>query len=427
MDKTAISVIMPVYNPGVYFEECLKSVFAQTFTDFELICVNDASKDGLTLQLLETYQDRYSNMKVLHMEQNVGAGEARNRGFKEAAGEYVIFLDSDDVYASELLERMYSKCVETDADVCICGFIRFDSQDEKRESIFEWKPYISKMEKRDREKYFLYWSTGPWNKLCKRNFLLEHNIYFQSLKSYEDIFFSLMIAKEAVRKAYITDTDLIKSRKNIPTQVTANRDICNLIYAVDFMANELKQRNQYDDKLKTQLMIFVISRGLNEMKRCNEVNMNRECYHLMRQYLQRNQVADQYRVLYGLYCNILSQPYESRWFEPEINLLWELNLYSEELKKCILDRTPLYLWGLGKRGDAFQQFCKEEGIDIYGVADRKNENIGSCTEFGNRIFSTDEVMDSKGCIVASNEDIYEELIKMQLQADIINLEVYCPI
>ena len=426
MDKTAISVVMPVYNPGIYFEECLQSIFAQTFTDFELICVNDASKDKLALQLLETYQDRYSNMKVLHMEQNVGAGEARNRGLKEAVGEYVIFLDSDDVYAKELLERMYSKCVETDADVCICGFIRFDSQDEKREPIYEWKPDISKLEHKENESYLLYWSTGPINKLCKSSFLLEHNIYFQSLPSYNDTFFSLMIAKNAVKKAYITETNLVKYRRNISTQISANKDICNLIIAVDFMVNELKLRGQYDEMVERQLMKFLITRNLNAMKKCKDDNIIRECYLRMHDYLGHNPITINHSLLYCLYRNFMNKPYESRWFEDEIDFFWQLRAYSEELKELLQGKIPLYLWGLGKRGEAFQRFCKEESIDICGVADRKNENIGNCTEFGNKIFSTDEVMDSKGCIVASNEDIYGELIKMQLQADIINLEEYCP-
>lgn len=422
-----ISVIIPVYNPGVYFEECLQSVFAQTFTDFELICVNDASKDKLVLQLLETYRNKYSNMKVLHMEQNVGAGEARNRGFQVAVGEYVIFLDSDDVYAKELLERMYSKCEEMDADVCVCGYVNFDAQDEKREPISESKPNVSNLENSNKEKYLLYWDTSPWNKLCKRNFLLENNIYFQSLSSQNDVFFSLMVAKYAVKKAYITETNLIKSRRNIPTQITANKDICNVIYAVDFMVNELKLRNQYDDIVKRQLMSLLFAYGTVDMKLCKNEEKSREFYLLMQDYAKRNPIGKDHSILYIKYHNLMELPYESRWFENSMDHFWQLRAYSEELKELLQRKTAVFLWGLGKRGEAFQRFCKEEDIEICGVADKKNENIGNCTEFGNMIFSTDEVMDRNGCIVASNIEIYNELVKMRLQADVINLEEYCPI
>ena len=427
MDKPAVSIVMPVYNPGIYFEECLKTVFAQTFTDFELICVNDASKDSLTLQILETYQNRYSNMKVLHLEQNVGAGEARNLGFKVAVGEYIIFLDSDDVYDKELLERMYMECIKTDADVCICGFTRFDSQDEKREVIYEWKPDISKLEDKEKETYFLSWSMGPWDKLCKRKFLAEYNIYFQSLSPGDDLFYSLMIAKEAVKKAYIEESWLIKSRKNIPTQITANHDPRNIVHAAELMKCTMRQRNQYDKVMQTQLSLYMIFRVLDEMKYCRDDHIKRQSYHLMRHFLQQHQISNDHKILYALYCNIMKQPYESRWFEPEIGYLWELQIYSEELKECISDKQHLFLWGLGKRGEAFQEFCIEENIVIQGVTDKINTNIGNTTKYGNKILSTDEVMYSKGFIIASNENIYHELIDMKLKANILNLEKYCPI
>lgn len=426
MRPTKISVIMPVYNPGIYFEECLQCIFAQTFTDFELICVDDASRDELILKTLEDYQNKYSNMKVLHLEQNVGAGEARNRGFKEAVGEYIIFLDSDDVFAKEMLEKMYSKCVETDADVCMCGYIDFDAQDENREPIYERKLDISKLEDSNNEEYFVYWDTSPWTKLCKRNFLLANNIYFQSLSSQNDVFFSLMIAKYAVKKVYLTETHLIKARKNIPTQITANKDICNLIYAVDYMVKELKLRNRYDDIVRRQLMHLLFLAGIDAMKRCGNEKKRREFYLLMQEYVRRNPMEKDYSILYTKYRNFIDLPYESHWFENKMNYYWQLRAYSGEIKELLQGRATVFLWGLGKRGVAFQRFCKETGIRICGVTDRQNENIGNFTEFGNKIISTDEVMGSEGCIVASNKEIYNELIEMQLRTDIIDLEEYCP-
>ena len=426
MDKVSISIIMPVYNPGIYFEECLQSIFAQTFTDFELICVNDASKDKLALQLLETYPNRYPNMRVLQMEQNVGAGESRNRGLQEAVGEYVIFLDADDVYAKEMLERMHGKCVEEDADVCICGYTWFDAQDIGKKTTYEWKPNILELEDWDNEKFFIYWAACPWNKLCKRDFLVDNNIFFQSLSSYNDVFFSFMVGKKAAKKAYITDLDLIKHRDNIPTQISATRDHRNLIYSVDFMINELKRQKKYDEIVKTQLMWYLIICSMGALKTCRDENKNREFYSMVRDCLERIPVTKDHSNLYTLYYNYTKLPYESRWFENKIDFFSKIRSYSEDLQKLFQRKNPLFLWGLGKRGEAFQKFCKEVNLNIDGVADIKNENIGSCTEFGNKIFSTYEIVKSNGCIVASNESIYNELIKMRLQADVINLEEYCP-
>lgn len=421
-----VSVIMPVYNPGIYFEECLETIFAQTLADFELICINDASKDALTLQMLETYQGKHSNMKVIHLEHNVGAGEARNRGLNEASGEYVIFLDSDEVYEKELLERMYKKCVEADADVCMCGYIDFDSQDEERKPIYDWKPNAVILEDRDNENYFTYWPMGPLNKLCKKSFLLKNNIYFQSLPSYNDVFYSLMVAKNAVRRTYVTDGYLIKSRKNIPNQISANRDPRNLLYAIDLMINELKQRYQYDEKVKKQLMRFMINSGFYHMKMFLDDNEHKEFYLLIRDRLLRNSIEKGHYNLYYVYYSFVNLPFESRWFEKKFDYFSKLCSYSEDLKTIFQDKPLLFLWGLGKRGEAFQKFCKEVNVKIDGVTDKKNENIGSFTEYGNKICSTDEIRYKEGIIAASNQVIYNELKAMQVKADIINLEEYCP-
>lgn len=101
MNKIKISIIVPVHNTGVYLEESLESIFTQSFQEFEVICVDDASSDKLTREILHRYQCIYENMRVIWLEENIGAGEARNIGFDEAKGEYVIFLDADDVFGIE--------------------------------------------------------------------------------------------------------------------------------------------------------------------------------------------------------------------------------------------------------------------------------------------------------------------------------------
>ena len=120
-----ISIIIPIHNTGLYLEECLSSVFCQSFQSFELICVDDCSQDVKTKEILDTYQTQHSNMKVFFLEQNVGAAEARNIGFSHAQGEYVIFLDADDVFNKDMLFLLHNKVVEEGSDVCICGYDAF--------------------------------------------------------------------------------------------------------------------------------------------------------------------------------------------------------------------------------------------------------------------------------------------------------------
>ena len=157
---------MPVHNTGIYLEEALESVFAQSFREFEVICVDDASDDELTSDILSRFQKQYENMQVLKLGNNAGAGEARNRGLSQACGQYVIFLDADDVFAEDMLERMYQSVYENDADVCICGFQAFYIENGKKYFRDKCLPDEYKIYHADREDWFLGISTGPWNSFC---------------------------------------------------------------------------------------------------------------------------------------------------------------------------------------------------------------------------------------------------------------------
>ena len=140
--RKRISIIMPVYNTGNYLIESLESLRGQTFADFEIICVDDASSDPKTIQILNEYQEKESRLSVIHLSINVGAGEARNIGFLRAVGEYVIFLDADDIYCKDMLRKMYNKIVEEKADVCHCGFWIFDDDDDKKIHRSERRPSL---------------------------------------------------------------------------------------------------------------------------------------------------------------------------------------------------------------------------------------------------------------------------------------------
>ena len=90
------SIIVPVYNVEQYLAECLDSLLSQTYEDYEIICINDASTDKSYDILLE-YSDNNKCIKVLNNDSNQGQSYSRNRGIKEAVGEYVLFVDSDDM------------------------------------------------------------------------------------------------------------------------------------------------------------------------------------------------------------------------------------------------------------------------------------------------------------------------------------------
>ncbi len=113
-----ISLIIPVYNVEDYLERCLKSVEAQTYTDSEVIIVNDGSTDN-SYKIIDDYVARNSNFSTYKIE-NSGLGGARNYGLTKATGDYVVFLDSDDYISADCLEKFATAAEKENSDIVVC-------------------------------------------------------------------------------------------------------------------------------------------------------------------------------------------------------------------------------------------------------------------------------------------------------------------
>jgi len=128
MSKITISVVLPVYNVESYLDECIQSVFRQSFTHFELICINDGSTDN-SLSILESYLDRFQGRMTIKSIDNGGLANARNVGLNLAQGEFIYFLDSDDYIADDTLELCLQSIVSHDADLVVFNAEAFCSDD----------------------------------------------------------------------------------------------------------------------------------------------------------------------------------------------------------------------------------------------------------------------------------------------------------
>ena len=115
-----LSVIMPVYNAALYLKKSVGSILQQNFKDFELILVNDCSKDN-SKEICEKYAQKDQRIVVVNLEKNGGAGNARNVGIQHATGKYITFMDSDDIIDKELYENAYFEVVKYDLDMVVWG------------------------------------------------------------------------------------------------------------------------------------------------------------------------------------------------------------------------------------------------------------------------------------------------------------------
>ncbi|GAA0178400.1 hypothetical protein SH2C18_14660 [Clostridium sediminicola] len=115
-----ISIVVPVYNVEMYLKKCISSILEQSFTDFELILVDDGSKDK-SGRICDEYKEKDSRIKVIH-QQNAGLSAARNIGIETSEGKYITFIDSDDFIHGNMLEILYNNLLDNNSDISICDY-----------------------------------------------------------------------------------------------------------------------------------------------------------------------------------------------------------------------------------------------------------------------------------------------------------------
>ncbi|MEH7225926.1 glycosyltransferase [Bacillus sp. JJ1566] len=183
-----ISIIVPVYKVEAYLRKCIDSILSQSFTDFELILVNDGSPDNCGY-ICDEYSAKDSRIKVIH-KVNGGLSDARNAGIEVAIGEYIGFVDSDDYINEKMYELLYVNAIEHSSEVVICDVKEVNEEEELGSSYFEDTfnvenfTNIEALEQIYERKVGLF--TFATNKLYKR-YLFEE-LRFNKGKIYEDEF-----------------------------------------------------------------------------------------------------------------------------------------------------------------------------------------------------------------------------------------------
>ncbi|WP_136482653.1 glycosyltransferase family 2 protein [Cognatitamlana onchidii] len=124
-----VSIITPLYNSEAYISETINSVLSQTYTNWELILIDDYSSDN-TLGIVKSYTDKYNNIKLLRNENNSGAAISRNKGITEASGKFIAFLDADDLWKPNKLEVQVAILNKADCDVCFSSYEQIDESGE---------------------------------------------------------------------------------------------------------------------------------------------------------------------------------------------------------------------------------------------------------------------------------------------------------
>lgn len=222
-----VSVIIPVYNVENYLRQCLDSVIGQTLKEIEIICVNDSSTDD-SLKILNEYAEKDARMKVLSQE-NAGAGAARNRGMDAATGKYLSFLDSDDFFEPDMLEKAYELAEQDQADFVVYKSDQYHTEKDefvpvkwvvREKEIPPYHPFHRRQMTDNVFKVFVGWA---WDKLFLREFVEKYELRFQEQRTSNDMLF-VFSAVALAKKIAVVPEVLAHQRRDAKDSLSKTRE-----------------------------------------------------------------------------------------------------------------------------------------------------------------------------------------------------------
>jgi glycosyltransferase involved in cell wall biosynthesis len=242
-----ISIIVPVYKVEDYLEKCIKSILAQSLTNFELILIDDGSPDKCG-EICDSYADKDSRINVIH-KKNEGLSSARNTGLDIAKGEYIGFIDSDDWIESNMYETLLALLVDNNADIAQCEFIKscdeegiVDNSDRKNIETFN---NIESLRNLYNEKSIS--TVVSWNKLYRRS--LFENVRFPKGKIHEDEFTTHKLLYKSKKLVY-TDKAFYYYRQN-PNSIMNSKFNKKRLDILDAM----QERLEFAEKIQNEMFI----------------------------------------------------------------------------------------------------------------------------------------------------------------------------
>ena len=220
-----ISVVIPVFNVEKYLERCVKSVLSQTYSNLEVILVDDGSTDKSGM-LCDFFEKKDQRVKVIH-KQNKGLSAARNTGIAYARGEYIGFVDSDDHIAPFMYERLLSMCINDRADMAVCG--HFDVYDNIEPAKLATQSKVLRTEKAVQS---VFTGNSPIVGACQKLYRksLFDSVKFPEGKIYEDAFVILDLIVQCSRVSMTSEQMYyyVHRKNSITTSHFKNQDFDEL-------------------------------------------------------------------------------------------------------------------------------------------------------------------------------------------------------
>lgn len=305
-----LSIIMPVFNAIKYIKQSIDSVYNQSISNFELICVDDGSQDG-SAEFLSAESKKRDNLIFLFQDHQ-GSGVARNYGIEVARGKYIAFLDADDMYYdSSALELMVNVCEKQSVKVC-AGYRKEIHGNEIRDGHF-FEEYVLRGENGELVKFELFQNDFDFqNFVFERCFLIENNLIFPDYLRYQDPPF-LLSALDLCGEFWLVPNYVYCYRVG---QASHEKMMKNINYVLRGIRDELKiailknYKKLYTriiDRLNVDYLKYIIEGMTEEVERLlNEINCLNESYH-NKEYIKACDSIHKLKILRQLWGSALAE------------------------------------------------------------------------------------------------------------------------
>lgn len=270
-----ISVIIPVYNVEKFVERCVRSIMNQTYTqDVECIIVNDCTPDD-SMKIVEKVVAAYKGdirFRLLNHEHNRGIAAVRNTGLDAAQGEYILYIDSDDYCEPDMLEKMYAKAVEEDADVVVADY--WDTYPNKEIYMAQQMPGVN-------ESYAKFLFQGKiacavWDKMLRRSFLVANELYFiEGIDAGEDCLFNHRLFSLAPKVVHLPEALLHYVHYNPNSYCTniSKKTLCDMLFLEKYLIDFYTEKGLYADlyggvcKMRLQQRIRLVTHSKGKLQK----------------------------------------------------------------------------------------------------------------------------------------------------------------
>lgn len=443
-----ISIIIPVYNVEKYISQMLECLLRQTIQDFEIICVDDMSTDG-SVQIIEEFAQKDKRISLIKAQRKVGAGEARNIGMRKSTGDFLMFLDGDDLFEDDLLEEMYTAIHSCKCDIAIAEHDTFFGEGEyvKEQAIPAMNQYKERRSLQYAEEPFdleklgweglVYWYPVPWNRMYRRSFIEKYGLEFQNVKCSNDIYFTsmaMMLAGGIIHTKKFAS--LIHYRRNTSTQISFNRYPMCIYNAFSAIYGKMKEMNIWV-KYAQAYYVRLFACLLSEINKCGREEWAIRFYSFLREEglgrLGVENDEEYWRIsiyIQEAFDNFFVKKYEDKWFCGSVENDMRRQLAKDgnnrttlldnivcrtwkELKGFIeeKDMRPA-VWGNGYCERKTVEILRDKGIQVFcitEVSQIKQKNINLL------LFSTTKRL----------EESYIPIRKEGRELNLLNLEKYC--